>query len=51
MMLSVMIFEEKTTPKNRDEQEIVGDRDVLNVIHESFDAICKKMIEKAEVVG
>ena len=30
---------EKTTPKNRDEQEIAGYRDVLNVIHESFDAI------------
>ena len=29
----------KTTPKNRDEQEIAGYRDVLNVIHESFDAI------------
>ena len=30
---------EKTTPKNRDEQEIAGYRDVLNVIHESFEAI------------
>lgn len=30
---------EKTTPKNRDEQEIAGYRDVLNIIHESFDAI------------
>lgn len=30
---------EKTTPKNRDEQEITGYRDVLNLIHESFDAI------------
>lgn len=30
---------EKTTPKNRDEQEIVGYRDVLNIIHDSFDAI------------
>ena len=29
----------KTTPKNRNEQEIAGYRDVLNVIHESFDAI------------
>ena len=29
----------KTTPKNRDEQEIAGYRDVLNIIHESFDAI------------
>lgn len=33
------MVEEKTTPKNRDEQEIAGYRDVLNVIHESFDAI------------
>ena len=30
---------EKTTPKNRNEQEIAGYRDVLSVIHESFDAI------------
>lgn len=30
---------EKTTPKNRSEQEIAGYRDVLNIIHESFDAI------------
>ena len=33
------LVEEKTTPKNRDEQEIAGYRDVLNVIHDSFDAI------------
>ncbi len=33
------IVEEKTTPKNRNEQEIAGYRDVLNIIHESFDAI------------
>ncbi len=30
---------EKTTPKNRNEQEIAGYRDVLNIIHDSFDAI------------
>ncbi len=30
---------EKTTPKNRSEQEIAGYRDVLSIIHESFDAI------------
>ncbi len=30
---------EKTTPKNRDEQEIAGYRDVLSVIHENFDII------------
>ena len=33
------LVEEKTTPKNRDEQEIAGYRDVLSIIHESFDAI------------
>ena len=30
---------EKTAPKNRSEQEIAGYRDVLNIIHESFDSI------------
>lgn len=30
---------EKTTPRNRDEQEIAGYRDALNIIHENFDAI------------
>ena len=30
---------EKTTPKNRNEHEIAGYRDVLNIIYESFDAI------------
>lgn len=30
---------EKTVPRNRDEQEIAGYRDVLGIIHESFDAI------------
>ena len=33
------LVKEKTTPKNRNEQEIAGYRDVLNIIHESFDAI------------
>ena len=33
------LVKEKTAPKNRDEQEIAGYRDVLNIIHESFDAI------------
>ena len=33
------LVEEKTTPKNRDEQEIAGYRDVLGIIHESFDVI------------
>ncbi len=33
------LVEEKTTPRNRNEQEIAGYRDVLSTIHESFDAI------------
>lgn len=33
------LVEEKTTPRNRDEQEIAGYRDVLNIIHDSFDTI------------
>lgn len=33
------IVNEKTTPKNRDEQEIAGYRDALNIVHDSFDAI------------
>ena len=33
------LVEEKTTPRNRDEQEIAGYRDVLNIINESYDAI------------
>lgn len=33
------LVEKKTTPRNRNEQEIAGYSDVLNIIHESFDAI------------
>lgn len=33
------LVEDRTTPKNRDEQEIAGYRDVLNVIHDNFDII------------
>lgn len=33
------LFSEKTTPRNRDEEEIAGYRDVLNVIHENFEYI------------
>ena len=33
------LVEEKTTPRNRDEQEIAGYLDVLNIIHENFDVI------------
>ncbi|MCF0262011.1 MAG: Fic family protein [Sphaerochaetaceae bacterium] len=30
---------DKTTPKNRDEKEIMGYRDVLNIIHENYEYI------------
>ena len=33
------LVEEKTAPKNRNEQEIAGYRDVLSIIHESFDSL------------
>lgn len=33
------LLEEKTSPRNRDEKEILGYRDVLNTIHESHDYI------------
>ncbi len=33
------LVEDRTAPRNRDEQEIAGYRDALNIIHESFDAI------------
>lgn len=33
------IVKEKTTPRNRDEKEIAGYRDVLNTIHDSHDYI------------
>ena len=33
------LIEEKTTPRNRNEEEIAGYRDVLNLIHENFDVI------------
>ena len=33
------LFEAKTTPRNRDEDEIMGYRDVLNTIHESNEYI------------
>ena len=33
------LCENKTTPKNRDEKEIMGYRDVLNTIHESYEYI------------
>ena len=33
------LVEEKTAPRNRDEQEIAGYRDVLSLIHENFDVI------------
>ncbi|HOO51608.1 MAG TPA: Fic family protein [Alphaproteobacteria bacterium] len=33
------LLQEKTTPRNRDEQEIMGYRDVLNTIHENYEYI------------
>ena len=33
------LISEKTTPRNRDEEEIVGYRDVLNIIHENYEFI------------
>ncbi|MBQ8696948.1 MAG: Fic family protein [Clostridia bacterium] len=33
------LVEDKTIPRNRDEQEIAGYRDALAIIHDSFDAI------------
>ncbi len=33
------LVQEKTAPRNRDEQEIAGYRDALSIIHESFDVI------------
>lgn len=36
------IVKEKTMPKNRNEQEIAGYRDVLTIIHESYDYIPPK---------
>ena len=33
------LFEDRTVPRNRDESEIMGYRDVLNTIHESYEYI------------
>lgn len=33
------LIKDKTTPRNRDEEEIMGYRDVLNTIHENFEYI------------
>jgi len=33
------LVNDKTTPRNRDEDEIIGYRDVLNTIHENYDVI------------
>ncbi len=33
------LMAEKTTPRNRDEKEIAGYRDALNIVHENFDYI------------
>ncbi|MDO4556131.1 MAG: Fic family protein [Lachnospiraceae bacterium] len=33
------LFEDKTTPRNRDEKEILGYRNALNLVHENYDYI------------
>ena len=33
------LMSDKTTPKNRDEEEILGYRNVLNLVHENYDVI------------
>ena len=33
------LVQDKTTPRNRDEKEIMGYRDVLNIVHENYDYI------------
>lgn len=33
------LMSDKTTPRNRDEEEILGYRNVLNLVHENYDAI------------
>ncbi len=33
------LMNQKTTPRNRSEEEIIGYRDVLNTIHESYEYI------------
>lgn len=53
------LFNDKTTPKNRDEQEIMGYRDVLNTIHENYSYIAlrpsyilqlhRDMLQKANI--
>ena len=35
----MQLVRDKTTPRNRDEEEIMGYRDVLNTIHESYEYI------------
>ena len=35
----LQLVKDKTTPRNRDEEEIMGYRDVLNTIHENYEYI------------
>ena len=35
----LQLVKDKTTPRNRDEEEIIGYRDVLNTIHENYEYI------------
>ena len=39
VLLLKQLVENKTTPRNRDEKEIMGYRDVLNTIHENYEYI------------
>lgn len=41
------LVEDKMTPRNRDEEEILGYRNVLNIVHESYEAItfCNSMVK------
>lgn len=39
----IQLMNNKTTPKNRDEKEILGYRNALNIIHESFEYIPIRM--------
>ena len=36
------LMSERTTPRNRDEREIAGYRDALNIVHENFDYIHRR---------
>ena len=43
------LFQSKTTPQNRSEEEIMGYRDVLNTIHENYDYIPLKVNQVLQI--